>query len=175
MTVNALAGYMRERHLWQLLRDIAAIQSRSMITPETIQWDGSRFGLLEGQSVNKIVAFLPPENNDYGQLDEANRVWMLGATVFYLFMGCYVFNGRGGAVQRGKTPVPYMRQSMPELSTLVCQMLSFCPQARPTMEHVTKVAQENLQRLDAYKPQRPCKTLCSNVLTTQLDFWNDEF
>lgn len=166
-SVEGLAGYVSEQQAWQLLTDMAsaltALHSAGMahgnVCAENILWDGGRF-LLTGFSNSRAVS-------DGGR--PADDVWQLGATIFYLCMGCHVFNGMGMKAQRPTSPLPYMRKSMPQLSETVQRCLAYS--GRPSAGELLAMAEKGQK---AYTGGgRQYKIVASNPRRLKNDFWPD--
>lgn len=136
---DALAGDIDELTAWTLICDIAAEMrdSGTPVSPRHILIDGAGFRLSE-LATSHDARFTAPEGY--------SAVWALGATVFYLFMGCHVFQGLGGKVQTAATPVPVLRRELPELSETVARCLDFSPSRRPDTEELTRIARANIER-----------------------------
>ena len=167
-SVEGLAGYTSEQWAWRLLTDIApalaALHAAGMahgnVCLENILWDGDKF-MLTGFTNSRMVA-------DGGR--PADDIWQLGATVFYLCMGCHVFNGMGMKAQRPLSPLPYMRKSMPRLSELVQRCLAY--NGRPSAQEVTDMAEKGqASYIDKDRQHKVAPTTSRRLKT---DFWPDE-
>jgi serine/threonine protein kinase len=199
-SVEGIAGYISLTHVWKLLYDISSALSvihlsgygHFNIKPSNILWNGDMFILSDFsccQKINDKKSGTSPSCNDdkssyrfdAPELFDGERVvesdiWSLGATVFYLYMGCHVFNGLGGRSQKRESPLPYMRRTLPELSNLISQCLSYDCSQRPTVDDVVRIAKEqNLQCLSK-KLIRSIKIHENNVTETIInsDFWPDQ-
>lgn len=167
-SVELLAGWASERQAWQLLVDIASALNASHsagiahgnVCAENILWDGEKF-MLTGFSSTRSVA-------DGGQ--PADDIWQLGATIFYLCMGCQVFNGTGMKAQRPSSPLPYMRKSMPRLSETVQRCLAY--DGRPTAEEMVGMAKKGLSTYCGGDRQQ--KPTSATLRRLKADFWPDE-
>lgn len=167
-SVESLAGYASERQAWHLLADIAsaldALHSTGIahgnVYAENILWDGERF-LLTGFSSARSVG-------DGGR--PADDIWQLGATIFYLCMGCHVFNGMGMKVQRPTSPLPYMRKSMPRLSETVQRCLSY--DGRISAKELVAMANKGRETYTTDDRQHKVNTVSTRQL--KVDFWPDE-
>lgn len=152
--VSALAGEATEMMAWQILRDVASeveAGTNVPVEPSHIMIRGEARFCLNPWSRSINPAFTAPEGYE--------AVWALGATVFFLVLGCGVFQGGGGSYQRATTPVPVMRRNAPELSALVGRCLSFKPSARPKVKEIKEMALRAIERLEAAGPgARPLKT-----------------
>lgn len=168
--ISAIAGEIDELTAWQILRDIArqSASSTTPISPEHILIDGSRFILSEwSESVDS--RFTAPEGY--------SSVWALGATVFFTFMGCHVFQGLGGKGQTATAPVPTLRRELTELSTLIVSCLDYNPDKRPLLAKVIDMAEENIKRCERLRNELPpLKKRDSNQLTSdEIDsYWREE-
>lgn len=174
-SVDGVAGYMSELQIWHLLRDIAGaldeLHENGMghfdVKPSNILWDGSDFLLSDFGSCRAVsdaedrqvaddessFRFDAPEVSR-GEQTVAGDIWSLGATVFCLYMGTFVFNGLGGRAQRPDSPIPCMRKSLVALSELVCRCLRYDPSLRPSAREIIEVAEMNIGRCMAEKPVR---------------------
>lgn len=147
--INPIAGEIDEITAWIILRDIATQLSEFSTTPvipEHIFIDGNSFKLSEW-SGSTDKRFIAPEGYD--------PVWALGATVFYTFLGCYVFQGLGGEGQTLMTPIPTLRRDLPELSRLIVTCLNFSPQQRPSLQEIIGTASINIERCKSIQSEFP--------------------
>lgn len=160
-----IAGTIDESTAWRLLRDIAkSLPSDTPVSPEHILIDGDGFILAEW-SRSHDPRFCAPEGY--------SEIWALGATAFYIFMGCTVFQGLGGRAQRATTPIPTMRRDAPELSNLVARCLSFDPAKRPDYKEIVSIAEKHL--LTPQVSDLPLKKPLSNISPDTLDqLWPEE-
>lgn len=166
-SVDDAAGFFSEKYAWQLLAEISDALAcmhetgwvHSDVKPSNILWTGEKFMLAdfgsclpEGQVSDtddpSSYRFAAPEGPRFGSSD----VWSLGATVFNLVLGSYVFGGLGGSAMTAQTPVPVMKKTMPELSSLISRCLSYKPEDRPTAKEITEIARQNLTSLSKGKP-----------------------
>lgn len=194
-SVDGIAAHFSERRIWQLIVEVGSalesIHSEGYghfdVKPSNILWDGSKFLLTDFGACTKVsdkpvgdtatdassYRFDAPELNTHRSV--ASDIWSFGATVFYLFMGCHVFNGLGGRAQHRESPVPYMRKSMPELSLLVQRCLDYDPAKRPAESEVIGIANRELSRLSDTKPARRQKPAVTEVAKVELsDFWPEQ-
>lgn len=173
---SALAGEVDEMTAWRLLANMAeppAQLSSSSPTP-TIQPDhifinGEDF-VASPWSSSHDAQFEAPDGYD--------PVWALGASVFYLVLGCHVFQGLGGKGQTPSAPIPYLRRDMPELSDLISRCLSFDPKKRPAMEEILEIARRNFNRCASTAPSCPSLKKKENTIATadELDTaWPEDF
>lgn len=168
--VTALAGDIDELTAWQLIKAVAS-QAASLDTPvlpSHILIDGDTFRLAEW-SASTDRRFTAPEGY--------SAVWALGASVFYLYLGCHVFHGLGGEAQSATTPVPLLRKDLGDLNALVGACLQYDPVKRPGLEYVLRVAEKNISRLKSL-PKMERKKKKENTIdgqASQLDMlWPDE-
>lgn len=194
-SVEGLAAHFSEKMIWKLIMDIScalsAIHKRGYVhldvKPSNILWDGRKFVLSDfGACVKPDVMnqyntaadtssykFDAPEL--YKQSYSASDIWSLGATIFYLYMGCHVFNGLGGRGQHKESPIPYMRKSLPKLSQLVQKSLNADPTQRPSSSQVYEIACLEIQRIAAVSKERNRKRFVNNgSLICNSEFWSDE-
>lgn len=165
---GALAGYADERTVWRLLADVAsALPSGTPLNPEHVFIDGEGF-VLSPWSESADARFTAPEG--YSQ------IWALGATAFYVFMGCHIFQGLGGMGQTATTPIPVMRKECPELSGLVARCVAFAPDDRPSAEEIIAEAEAALARLDSQpRAQLPLKDRPRCISDDAVnDFWPEK-
>ena len=192
-SMDEVAGYMSEKHIWQFLCDIAsalsALHQKNIghldVKPSNILYDGHRFLLSDfgscceissEQHQDRIISdhssyrFDSPELTK-GMYTVACDIWSLGATAFHLFMGCDVFNGLGGRVQKETTPLPYMRKNLPVLSELIIRCLSFDSHQRPTALEIVELAQSQLKQISSVMKERTLKNESEILLDGGDDFW----
>lgn len=147
---NAIAGEIDELTAWQLIHDIAAElmenESNTPISPDHILIDGDGFVISQwSQSVD--ARFVAPEGY--------NHVWALAASVFYIFLGCHVFQGLGGKGQTRTAPIPVLRRELHALSNLISKCLAFDPSNRPNMSDLLVEAKSNIARCLNEKSEFP--------------------
>lgn len=168
--VAAIAGEIDELTAWQIFHDVAASSSnlKTPISPQHILMDEDVF-ILSEWSESKDPIFNAPEGYE--------PVWALGASVFYVFLGCHVFQGLGGKGQTISAPVPTLRRELPELSKLVSRCLDYTPQNRPSMKEILNVASENIERCTKSKTEfPPLRNVENKILTAdEIDaYWPEE-
>lgn len=146
--IAAIAGEIDELTAWRILSDVAsqAIKSKTPISPEHILIDGDGF-ILSEWSGSMDAKFTAPEGY--------SAVWALAATVFYVYLGCPVFQGLGGKGQTPTAPIPTMRRELPELSSTIVKCLDFNPDKRPSMGKLVKIAAENVARCKGLRKEFP--------------------
>lgn len=146
---SAIAGEIDELSAWQLLHDIASqIPSnlKTPVSPQHILIDGANFILSEWSEGND-ERFTAPEGYE--------PVWALGASVFYIFLGCHVFQGLGGNGQTSSAPIPTLRRELPELSKIISRCLSHNPSERPSLKEIQDVSGQNISRCKREKQEFP--------------------
>ena len=148
--ISDLAGHGNELTAWQILKEVSqqAIERQQfVINPFVIEIsDDGHFHLASTQEQH--AGFAAPEiaPSSQKQYDEANTVWSLGATVFFVVLGQLVMNGKGGLAQTKTSKLPYMRNEWPRLSELVQQCLNYAPQLRPTLKTIWETATHEIER-----------------------------
>lgn len=174
--VTPLAGLLDESDVWRLMADVAKALisgAKTPVCPAHILSDGGPEFTLNPWSSSLDKAYCAPEGYE--------AVWALGATAFFMTLGCPVFYGYGGRLQREHTPVPAMRRSWPELSALVARCLDFKPSRRPAIQEIKDLSSRALMRLEAeQKRSRPLKPEAArSVLTHNSDgldrLWPENF
>lgn len=143
-----ISGEIDELTAWQILLDIA-VQAQSVktpISPDHILIDSNGFHLSEW-SESKDSRFVAPEGY--------SSVWALGASVFFAFLGCHVFQGLGGKGQTATAPVPTLRRELPGLSALISRCLAFKPENRPALKEIESISNENIVRCKATQSKFP--------------------
>jgi len=186
-TIEDIAGYMSERYVWQMLYEVSAelvkIHSKGIVhqyvTPSSILWDELHFYLADISNENNKSAdaykFDAPELA-CNQPCIASDIWSIGATAFYMHLGCHVLNGRGGQSQSIDTPVPYMRKELKELSETLKQCLSFNPSKRPTAKELCKLSETQLRRIEKHTKPREKKADSQQtaMVVSVNQFWPEE-
>lgn len=166
---SAIAGEIDELTTWQIIRTLAtsAHNCCTPISPQHILLDGDDF-ILNEWSESIDPRFSSPEGYE--------PVWAIGATIFFLFMGNHVLQGRGGKAQSASTPIPLLRRELPVLSSLIMDCLNFNPQRRPSLSELEKIANENLQRCIENAPDFPRLKESSSYISSGITdiFWPDE-
>lgn len=178
-SVDGIAGYMTENHVWRLIYDVSSALSylhqkgfgHFDIKPSNILWDEQRYIVTDFGSCQKLEKIqsgnlVTSDDSSYrfdapelvkGIRTSASDIWSLGATVFNLFMGCYVFNGLGGRVQQEGSSIPYMRKNMPLLSELVVRCLAYDYKLRPSANEIITISKRQLDVLSLTKKERSVK------------------
>lgn len=168
--IAVLAGMIDELTAWQILYDIAnqANGLNTPISPDHILIDDNHF-ILSELSESQDMQFIAPEG--YSQ------VWALAATVFYVYLGCHVFQGLGGKGQTKTAPIPTLRRELTELSNLIIRCLDFNPANRPAMSEISRIAQDNIKRCRSKQNDfPPLKKIKNNTITAdEIDtYWPEE-
>lgn len=192
-SVDAVASYVSDTMLWLLARDVSSAlcmlhQQQFVhgdIKPDHILWDGKKFLLsgfstchrescMERSYLNSLsYRFTAPEAHKC--YTAACDIWSLGATLFYLFMGCHVFNGLGGVAQHENSPLPYMRKTLPELSELVQQCLAYKPEQRPDAQFIHKLSSTKVDEGLKQSSVRAIKKVkIQSKQVQKVSFWPDE-
>lgn len=193
-SVDGVAAHFTENMIWKLIMNISyalsAIHESGYahldVKPSNILWDGKQFILsdfgacMKPDAMKKYATatdtssyrFDAPEL--HRQPCPASDMWSLGATIFYLYMGCHVFNGLGGRSQHKDSPIPYMRKSLPKLSQLVRKCLDVDPSCRPSSRQVYEIASETVDTIAAIPIERPHKYVKNNFsILHENEFWSD--
>jgi len=168
--IATLAGEIDELTAWQMIYDVAnqATYSKTPISPEHILIDDNHFVLSEW-SESEDERFIAPEGY--------STVWALAATVFYVYLGCHVFQGLGGKGQTKTAPIPTLRRELPELSDLIIRCLDYNPENRPDMKEIANIAKSNLKRCELMRDEfPPLKKVSDNTITAdEIDtYWPEE-
>ncbi len=164
---DGIAGYCSEREAWRFIRDVAEglsymhkrgflhldIQPANVLISEK----GYVIGDFDDEGDRTSYAFTSPEwQRGRDQVGPASDVWSLGASVFYLINGSYIFSGRGGAAQKKDTMVPRLSEKYSsELSDIVSGCLSYEPEARPLVDDIYTLAKKMILREEAPKERIP--------------------
>lgn len=193
-SVDGVAAHLGEKMMWRLIENIssalAEIHGNGFghfdVKPSNILWNGDAFLLSDfgacaplheakaedAATDGSSFRFDAPEL--FTQRCAASDVWSLGATVFFLYMGCHVFCGLGGRAQHSDSPVPYMRKSLPELSMLVQRCLDFDASKRPSAKEINEIARRELLRYDEKPHGRALRLSKKGSAQTDNDeFWSD--
>lgn len=169
-----LAGHCNEPTAWQILKEVSTQlieKGLCPINPFCIEiGDDGHFSLICPECLDH-QSFEAPEFTNH-QLNEPGVAWSLGATLFYIVMGCQVMNGKGGKGQRENSKLPYMRSEWPELSELVQRCLNYDPTCRPPLAHINEMAMR--QHANCQEEIRRGPKLKKNVEKTNIDIGNDE-
>lgn len=165
-----ISGEIDELTAWQILHDIAnqAQTVKTPISPDHILIDRTGFHLSEW-SESKDFRFVAPEGY--------SAIWALGASVFYAFLGCHVFQGLGGKGQSPTAPIPTLRKDLPELSSIIDRCLDFQLQKRPALKEIVELSKVNISRCKSLQPEfPPLKTSENNKISLdEIDrHWPDE-
>lgn len=157
--ISALAGEIDELTAWQIFHDVArqVPDSGVPVCPEHILIDGNSF-ILSEWSESKDERFIAPEGY--------SAEWALAATVFYVFLGCHVFQGLGGRGQTATAPIPTLRKELPGLSDLIIRCLDYNSADRPGMSEIAEIAEDNIKRCESRSNGfPPLKKFPENMIT----------
>lgn len=154
---DGIAGYCSEQEAWRFIRDVseglAYMHERSIIHQDIkpsnilIGDDGYIISDFDMSADKNSHAFTPPEwDSNRLKITEKSDIWSLGASVFTLINGSYLFSGRGGSAQTEKTAIPSLPAKFSrELSDTIRQCLSFDPLQRLTAEELHKIAKKKAE------------------------------
>ena len=194
-SVDGIAAHFSVKMIWKLIADVSSaltdIHGKGYghfdVKPSNILWDGEKFMLSDFGACMNLRDVKPEESASDGssyrfdapelgrQQSSASDIWSLGATVFYLYMGCHVFNGLGGKAQHKDSPLPFMRKSLPELSKLVQRCLDLNPEARPTAKDINEIAKKEMKKLADSAPKRSQRHIAADGTVTKVkEFWSDQ-
>jgi len=149
---DGIAGYCSEREAWRFIRDVseglAYLHGKGIvhqdIKPSNILIDESGYIISDFDmgTDHTSYAFTPPEwDKSRKQITSKSDIWSLGASVFTLINGSYLFSGRGGSAQNERTLIPSLPQKFSrELRDTVRNCLSFTPSQRPSAEDLHRLA-----------------------------------
>ncbi len=160
---SAIAGELDAYGAYSLLSSIPLV-SDTIISPDHIFIDGDRF-VLAPHSHTIDERFIAPEGYE--------PVWALGATVFYLILGCAVFQGRGGKAQHADTPIPFLRADSPLLSNFVARCLSYYPADRPKKAEIASMIEDLKAEADK-KHGRRARNLPKETAVPISNLWPEE-
>lgn len=145
--ITELAGHCNEATAWRVLKEMSQqlIDSgQHVVDPSSIAIDDDGRFVLDHNPVPQ-PGFEAPQSNAT-EHTEADTVWSLGATLFYIVMGRQVMNGKGGKGQTAASKLPYMRSEWPEMSELIKQCLQYEPALRPSLHDVLEKANRQNER-----------------------------
>lgn len=180
-SADGIAGYIDECRAWQILRDMALAlihvhekgYAHLDIKPSNILLAEDRILLSDFGSCqlcgdigqNRFVAtdgssfrFDAPECRG-GYYEMKSDIWSLGATMFYLYMGCHIFNGMGGRAQCATTKIPMMRNELPELSGLIRDCLCHKSGERPDAKEIAAISEKQYAICKHQAHHRPQKKI----------------
>lgn len=182
---DGIAGYCSEKEAWRFIRDVSEgldylhrrgilhldIQPANVLISE----QGYVIGDFDGEGDKSSYAFTPPEwHNDKNLLVPASDVWSLGASVFYLINGAYIYSGRGGAAQGKETLIPRLSERYSaELSEIVVGCLSYEPDARPLLNEIYTLA-KRMAEVDDVPKERIQKSQMYDVVAAYDRLWPEK-
>lgn len=166
---DGIAGYCSEREAWRFIRDVAEglayLHDRGIIHQDIkpsnilIGDDGYVISDFDMGTDPTSHAFTPPEwTPRRSGITQKSDIWSLGASVFTLINGSYLFSGRGGSAQTERTAIPALPARFSrELSDTIRQCLSYNPSERPSAEDLhrlgKKMAEVSIEKkVDIRKP-----------------------
>ena len=166
----SISGEIDQLTAWRIFHDISreAMKVKAPISPDHILIDGDGFKISEW-SESTDPRFIAPERY--------SPVWALGASVFFAFLGCHVFQGLGGKGETATSPIPTLRRELPELSGLIARCLAYNPESRPSLQEIAEISKENMARcksiLSQYPPQKAIIT--DTIKQDEIELlWPDE-
>lgn len=165
-SVKSIGGEVGEFALWNMLRDISAALA-------VIHSKGSAHGSIRPSHIlytGKEFVITQPKAMSYYKITD--DIWDVGATIFFMCMGCHVFQGHGRKAQKKDSPLPYMRKSMPELSEIVRNCLDINVKQRPTAEWLFAISNDKL--LNWVPRKREFRRTERHNINIATDFWPDE-
>lgn len=166
---DGIAGFCSEITSWHFLHDVASglkvMHQRGFlhndIQPSNIIISKDHFIISDLSNSHKLgeisetdsdvssYAFSPQEwTPKRDKLTFKSDVWSLGASVFNLITGVFIFNGKGGGAQKHDTPLPSISTKDATLSSLVKKCLSFEETDRPSLDEIIYIAKKSI---DNYK------------------------
>lgn len=176
--LSELAGFCNEPTAWRILKDVSQQlieHDPCIVTPSLIEIAGDGHFALTPSDAHQLGYDAPNAQAD--TLTEADAVWSLGATIFFIVMGRQVMNGKGGKGQTAVSKLPYMRSEWPEMSELVKRCLQYEPMLRPSLQEVFDTAEQQDKRSQAdikrgpkFKKATP-NSDPGNGLDSSLAFW----
>lgn len=171
------AGYFTELHTWTLIRDIISRMSsagKAAIEPKNVFISGNAFVL--GKNTEASKEFTAPEQTGKDATPtEAGKIWQIGATAYYLFMGCSVFAGFGGMIQTADSEVPQMRKDLPLLSETIAHCLAFDPANRPAAAELLKTAETEIARCKNNHAKRKLKSTGNHIIShSKATYWKEK-
>lgn len=182
---DGIAGYCSEKEAWRFIKDVAEgldyIHNKGIIhgdiKPSNVLISEGGYIIndfdMEGDLAS--YAFTPPEWSKSGEnITEKSDVWSLGASVFYLINGTFIFNGRGAVLQKENTKIPSIRKDIftKDLSDIISKCLSYNPQERPSPKELFILANIMLEKTYQKKPKKD--TLNVNCSYIHDDIWPEE-
>jgi len=151
---DGIAGYCSEKEAWRFIRDVseglAYLHGKGLvhhdIKPSNILIgpDGYVISDFDNEGDETSYAFTPPEwTADRKNMTSASDIWSLGASVFNLLNGSYIFSGKGGTVQKRETLIPRLSyRYSTEMSDVIFRCLSFEPADRPSAEELLRISRD---------------------------------
>lgn len=156
---DGIAGYCSEKEVWRFVRDVSEalmyIHSKGIIhkdlKPSNVIIADNSYILSDFDMEGDLTscAFTPPEwSKECDKITSKSDIWSLGASVYNLLNGSFVFGGRGSFLQKENTKKPSLRKDKysEHISMLVDKCLNFNPEDRPTAKQVYLIAQEMLDK-----------------------------
>ena len=171
------AGYFTELQIWTLIRDIISRMSsagKAAIEPKNVFISGNAFVL--GKNAEASKEFTAPEQTGKDATPtEAGKIWQIGATAYYLFMGCSVFAGFGGMIQTADSEVPQMRKDLPLLSETIAHCLALDAGNRPAAAELLKTAETEIARGKNNPTKRKLKSTGNHIIThSKATYWKEK-
>ena len=154
---DGIAGYCSEREAWRFVRDVSCglmyLHSRGIVHKDIkpsnvlIGEDGYVIADFDNEGDRSSFAFTPPEWSAGSEsMTYASDIWSLGASVFNLLNGSYIFSGRGGLVQKEDTLVPRLSNRFSDtLAEVVFRCLDWKQENRPSAGELNQVATRMLE------------------------------
>lgn len=163
---NGIAGYCTEKEVWHFIRDVAEgleyIHNKGIIHGDIkpsnvlIADEGYIINDFDMEGDLTSFAFTPPEWSRNGEnINAKSDIWSLGASVFNLINGTYIFNGRGAMLQKENTKIPSLRNDKYSeiLSETISKCMSFNSQDRPSPKELIELSERMMKADDVKKPK----------------------
>lgn len=182
LTLTDIAGYATERMIWQLMQSLSASWKQGMldhIMPCDVIVGGDGVTLKRHKATGKENnhVFCAPEafSSQSDSVSDCSEVWTLGALAFFALTGTHVFEGKGGQTQTQETEIPRVSSAYASqaLSSLIIRCLSYLPSDRPTMDDISRLAQEALSKPVVLR-QRLVSQTGKRYVSSLVRFWPEE-
>lgn len=149
MTIRDIAGFCPEEAIWKMIADVSGCLLNDGVcnwfSPNSVIVDGSSFMVNSTQKIE--YEFYAPEHKDGQQSDEKEKVWTLGAIIYYMSTGHIVFGGYGGRYQREHPLVslPALPKGLYSLTSLLQKCLCYDSKERIGLKDLNEHARKGLE------------------------------
>lgn len=148
LTIQDIAGFCPEEAIWKMIADVSTFlikdDTACYLAPNSIVVDGNSF--IVERSETTTSEYLAPEQLSHRQPNEKQKVWSLGAVVYYMSTGHTLFGGHGSIYQKEHPSVllPVLPKGLQALTSILQKCLCYSPEERISLQELHELSQRGL-------------------------------